>query len=162
MEASGSTLDHDRDSVVEVSSNDADPGDNESDSYSDSQESITNYGPESATGDCLKFTDTEEVAVISAQNKCCKKVQAPCSITKGCLWREGKWRQIADSCHTVWVSDYEVIKTEQDLALKEDCSSFEVNKMMVRTNKLLKIKEATHSKSTPVSLRQSSTGERRP
>ena len=53
---------------------------------------------------------------------------------------------IGDSHHAVWGHDYEVIRTEWDCALKEDHSSFEMNKMMVRTNKLLQIKEVTHSK----------------
>ena len=42
--------------------------------------------------------------------------------------------------------NYEVIKTEWDLALKEDHSSFEVNKMTFRIDQLLPIKEATPSK----------------
>ena len=46
--------------------------------------------------------------------------------------------------HTVWGSNYEVIKTEWDLTLKEDHSSFELNKMIVRTDQLLQINEATH------------------
>ena len=43
----------------------------------------------------------------------------------------------------------EVIKTEQELALKEDCHLFEVNKMTDRTNQLFLIKEATHLKIHP-------------
>ena len=43
-------------------------------------------------------------------------------------------------------SNHEIIYTEQELALKEDYTSFEVNKMTFRTNQLLQIKEATHSK----------------
>ena len=59
-------------------------------------------------------------------------------------WRQLKW--IDDSHQAVWESDYEVIKTEQELTLKEDCHSFEVNKKMDRTEQLLQIREAMHSK----------------
>ena len=50
MEALGSTIDYDGDSVVEVSRDDADQSGNESDSSSDSLESAADSGPESATG----------------------------------------------------------------------------------------------------------------
>ena len=52
-EALGSTIDCDRDSMVEVSRHDADQSDDESDSSSDMQESAADPGPKSATGDCL-------------------------------------------------------------------------------------------------------------
>ena len=145
----GSTVDHDRDSVVEVSGDDADQSGDESDSSSDSQESAADLGPNSATGDCLTSSDTEEAAIITTCKKFQKKVWASCSTTKDCLWSEAQLKQICDSCHAVWGSDYDVIKTEWDLTFKEDCSSFEVNKMMVRTDQLLWVKEATHSKIHP-------------
>ena len=37
---------------------------------------------------------------------------------------------MGDSHQAVWESDYEVIKTEWEIALKEDHHSFEVDKMM--------------------------------
>ena len=147
MEASGSTIDHDRDSMVEVSGDDAEQGGNESDSSSDLQQSAADSGPESATGDCLMFSDTEEAVINSTHKKFWKKVWVSCSIAKGCLWYE-----IGDNCHTAWGTDHEVIKTEWDLTLMEDCSSFEVNKMTTRTNQLLWIKEATSSKIHPCEL----------
>ena len=94
-------------------------------------------------------SDTEEVAINSACRKFWKKVQSPCSITKGCLWLEAHLKWIGDSCQAVWESNYEVIKTEWDLPLKEDCHSFEINKIMDGTEQLLWIKEAVHSKIYP-------------
>ena len=76
VEASGSIVDCDRGSVVEVSGNDANQSGDESDSSSDSLESAADSGPESATGDCLTCSDTEEVALNSAHKKLWKKVQA--------------------------------------------------------------------------------------
>ena len=91
-------------------------------------------------------SDTEEAAFNSAYMKFWKKVWASCSVTKRYLWMEGQLRQIGECCHTVWRSNYEVVKTEQDLTLNEDHSSFEVNKMTVQTDQLLWTKEATNAK----------------
>ena len=74
VEALGSTIDCDRDSVVEDSEDDADQNSNESDSSSDSQENAAVSGPESATGDCLTCSDTKKVAINSAHKKFQKKV----------------------------------------------------------------------------------------
>ena len=118
-------------------SSDADQGDDESDSVSDLCGITADSGPKSATRDCFTCSDTEEITIIATCKKLWKNVWAPCSIAKGCLWTEGQLRWIGDSHHTVWGSNYEVIKTEWDLTLKEDCRSFEVNQMMVRTDQLL-------------------------
>ena len=113
-------------------------------------------------GDCLTCLDTEEVAINSADKKFWKKVWASCSIAKGCLWSEAQLKWIGDSHQAVWESDYEVIKTEWELTLKEDCHSFEVNKMMDRTEQLLQIKEAMHSKIHPCESEAGVQGGRRP
>ena len=72
-----------------------------------------------------------------AAKKFQKKVWASCSIAKGCLWLEAQLKQIGDSCQAVWESNYEVIKTEWELTLKEDHHSYEVNNIMDRTKQLL-------------------------
>ena len=149
VEALGSTGDCNIDSTVEVSGDNADQGGDEADSGSDSWESAVDSGPKSATRNCLICSENEEAAIESTHKTFWKKVQASCSIAKGCLWIEAQLRQIGDSHHTVWGSNCEVIKTKWDLALKEDCSSFEVNKMTLRTDQLLQIKEATHPKIYP-------------
>ena len=65
----GASIDHDRDSVVEVSRGDADQSGDELDSSSDSLQSAADSGPKSATWDCLTCSDTEEVAINSATGK---------------------------------------------------------------------------------------------
>ena len=40
---------------------------------------------ELASGDCLTCSDTEEVAIRTAQNRFWERVQASCSIVRGCL-----------------------------------------------------------------------------
>ena len=67
-------------------------------------------------------------------------------IARGCLWFEAQLKQIKDSCQAIWESDHEIVWTEREIALWEDCTSFKVNKMTVRTNQLLWIKGATDSK----------------
>ena len=74
MEASGNTIDCDRDSVIEVSEDDANQIGIDSDLSNDSLEIGTDYGPKSATGDYLMSSDTEEVAINSACMKFKRKV----------------------------------------------------------------------------------------
>ena len=73
-----------------------------------------------------------------------KKVQTSWSIARGSLWSEAQLKWIKYSHQVIWESDYEIIWTEWEITLKEEHTSFEVNK--VRINQLLQIKEATHSK----------------
>ena len=103
--------------------------------------------PESAIRDCLTCSDTEEAAINSTCKWFWKKVQASCNIVKVCLWSEAQMKWIGDSCHAVWRVTMK--SSRQQLTLEEDCNSFEVNKMMVRTDQLLQIKEVTHLKIHP-------------
>ena len=115
VEASGSTKDHDRDSAMGFSEDDVDWDDDES-------------GPESTAGDdYLTCLDTEEAIVKSTH----KKVQASCSPTKQGLWRDAQLEQNGSSHQVAWGSDHEAVRTEWDLALDKDHSSFEVGGMMV-------------------------------
>ena len=145
VEDPGSTWDLDRDSLVGVSEDEGMQDEDESDSASHSWESITNSCPESAVGhDSLTCSDTEEAAVKSACKRFCKKVWALCSPSKQGIWKDTQLEQIRNNHNTVWGSNYEAIKTEWDLTLDRDPSSFEVQEMMVCTNQLLQIKVATN------------------
>ena len=106
----------DRDLAVEVSWDETGQSGSESDLSSDSQESAADSGPEPATGDCLMCSHTKEVTVNSTHKKFWKKVGASCNSAKGCLWAEDQLKQIDNGHHVVWDSNYEVIKTEQELA----------------------------------------------
>ena len=59
---------------------------------------------------------------------------------------EAQLKRISDGDQDVWVHDHESVRREQKCTLVEDCNSFEMSKMMVRTNQLLPIAEATSSK----------------
>ena len=64
---------------------------------------------------------------------------------RGCLWSEAQVRLPKDSQKVIWDSNHEVIWTEWLITLKEDHTSFEVNRKIIQTEQLLQIKEATHS-----------------
>ena len=51
-----------------------------------------------------------------------------------------------DSCQAIWETDHEMVWAEQEITLKENCTSFKVNKVTVRTDQLLHIKDVIHSK----------------
>ena len=70
--------------------------------------------------------------------------RASCGPAKQGLWKDAQLEQIENNCNTVWGSDYEAIKTEQDLTSDRDPSSFQVRGMMVFTDQLMLIKVATH------------------
>ena len=91
----------------------------------ESRENAANSDLESASGDCLTCLDTEEVAIRTAQKRFWKKVWASCSIARGCLWSEAQLKWIQDSHQAVWESDHEIIWTEWELTLEEDCPSFQ-------------------------------------
>ena len=78
VEALVSTRDHDRDSVVEVSGDDANQSGDESNSSSDLLESAADSGPKTATVNCPMCSDTEEAAINSACKKLQKKAWASC------------------------------------------------------------------------------------
>ena len=92
-ETLGSTGDHDRDSTGDISEDETDHGIEESDSDGESQASVANSDPESATGYCLTCSDMEEEAVRSSHKKFNKKVWASCSPTNQGLWRNAQWEQ---------------------------------------------------------------------
>ena len=103
---------------------------------------------ESASGDCFMCLDTGEVTVRTAYKKYRKRVQASCSLDKGSLWSE-VWSQlkwIGDSHQAMWGHDQGIVWTDQDHILEEDCNSFKMCKITVRTDQLLHIAEATNSK----------------
>ena len=134
VEAMWSTRDCDRDSTMGISKDNANQGSDESDADSNSWECAADSSPDSASGNCLACLDTEEAAVKFAHKKFHKKVQASCSLTKWGILEKAQVGWIGDSHQTVCGSNYKVIKTEWDLTLNEDHSSFEVNKMMVQTD----------------------------
>ena len=98
-----------------------------------------------ASGNDVTFLDVDEVTIQTVQKKYQKRVWASHRLSKGSLWSEAQLKRIANSHQAVWGHDHKSIRTEWVHALVEDCSSFEMCKMMVRTDQLLHIAAATDS-----------------
>ena len=64
-------------------------------------------------------------------------------------------KRIGDSCQDIWGHDHKIVRTECKCALVEDCTSFEMKRMMTRTDQLVCIAKATGSK---IYTRESETG----
>ena len=111
-----------------------------------SRGNIADSDMESASRDCTMCLDTDEVTIRTTQRKYRKRVWASCSLGKGSLWLEAQLKQIGDSHQAVWGYDHEIVRTELDCTLEEDRNSFEMHNVMVRTDQLLHIAEATNSK----------------
>ena len=101
---------------------------------------------ESASRNCVTSSDTDKVTIWTTHKKYRKRVQASCSLDMDSIWSEAQLKWISDSCQAVWGYDQEIIRMEQDHALEEDHSSFEMHKMTVRTDQLLHTAEATNCK----------------
>ena len=110
-----------------------------------SKENVVDSHMESASRDCFTCSHTDEITIRIAQKKYRKRVQASCSQGKGNLRSEAQLKWMGDNCQVVWGHDQEIIRTERNCFLEEDHSSFEMCKMMARTDQLLFIKETTNS-----------------
>ena len=111
-----------------------------------SRENVVDSDMDTASSDCITCSDTDEVTVPTARKKYWKRVQASCSLSKGSLWTEAKLKRISNSHWAMWGHDHESVNTEWECALAEDCNSFEMQKMMVKTDQLLTIAKAAGSK----------------
>ena len=86
------------------------------------------------------------MALQTTCKKCQKRVQASCRLSRGNLWTEAELKRIGKSCQDIWGHDHKSIRTEMDCILAEDHNSFEMQKMMVRTDQLFSITKAIGSK----------------
>ena len=111
-----------------------------------SRENMADSDIDSASRDHFTCLDTDEVTVRITWKKYRKRVQASCSLGKDGIWSEAQLKQIGNSCQVMWEHDHEIIRTEWDCTLEENCSSFKMCKMMVWTGQLLCIAEATNLK----------------
>ena len=101
---------------------------------------------DTASRDCDSCSDTDEVSIQTACKKYQRRVWVSCRLSKGNLWTEAQLKRFCKSHQDVWGHDHKSIRTEQDHTLVEEHNSFEMWKMMVRTDQLLCIAEATGSK----------------
>ena len=60
-----------------------------------------------------------------------------CKLSKGSEWMEAQMKRMGDSHQDVWGHDLAIVRSEQKWTVAEDWDSFEMWKMMVRTEQLL-------------------------
>ena len=101
---------------------------------------------DTASGDCLSCSDTDEISIHTAQKKYRKRVRASCELCKGINWTKAQIKRIGDSCQDMWGQDHKIVRTEWKHALVDDCTSFQMRRMATSTEQLLHIAEATSSK----------------
>ena len=97
------------------------------------------------SGDCVSCSDTEEVSIQTAHKKY-RRVRGSSKLGKGSIWTEAQLKRINDSHQDVWEHGHESVRSEQKHPLAEDCNSFQMWKMTLRTEQQLHITEATSSK----------------
>ena len=83
---------------------------------------------------------------MNCHKKYWKRVQASCRLSKGSLWMEAQLKRISENHQDVWGHDHECVRTEEKCTLVEDHNSFEMQKIMIRTDQLLHIAVTTSSK----------------
>ena len=111
-----------------------------------SRENVADSDLDTTSGDCVSYSDTDEVSIQTTYKKYQCRVRASCKLSKYSLWTEAQLKRINNSCQDIWGHDHESVRSEQKHALVEDYNSFEMPKMMVRTDQLLSIAEVTGSK----------------
>ena len=111
-----------------------------------SRENVDDSDMDTASGDCVSCSDRCEVSIQTAHKRYWKRVWTSCRLSKGSLWMEAQLKRISEHHQDVWGHDHECVRVEQKCALAEDCNSFEMRKVMIRTDQMLCITEATGSK----------------
>ena len=110
-----------------------------------SRENLAVSNLDTASGDCITYSDTDEVPMQTACKNYQRSVRASCKLSKGNIWTEAQLKRINNSHQEMWGHDHGIIRSEQKCALAEDNNSFEIQEMMVRTDELLCITKATGS-----------------
>ena len=111
-----------------------------------SRENLADSNLDTASGDYIMCSDTDEVSIQTAHKQYQRRVRTSCKLSKGNIWTEAQLKRINDSHQDMLGHNHDIIRLEQKHSLVEDCNSFEIQKMMVRTDKLHHITAAMGSK----------------
>ena len=93
-----------------------------------SRGNVDNSDMDTASGNCLSYSDTDEVFVQTVHRKYWKRVWTSCKLSKSTLWMMTQQKRINNSHYDVWENDHKIIRTEWKCTLAEDCTSFEMQK----------------------------------
>ena len=91
-----------------------------------SRENMDDSDMETTSGDCVSWSDTDDVSIQTANKKYQRRVWASCRLNKGNLWTEAQLKRIGESHQDVWGHHHESIRTEWKHTLVEDHNSFEM------------------------------------
>ena len=138
----GGVADPDEESVAGTSKSTR----NQASSHSSSRGNLVDSDLDTASGDCLSCSDTDEVSIRMAGKKYRKRVRASCKLSKGTDWMDTQMKRIEGGHQDVWGHDHKIIRTEQKHTLADDPTSFKMRRMATRTNQLICIARATGSK----------------
>ena len=100
---------------------------------------------DTASGDCLSYSQTDDISMWTAWKKYRKRVRASCKLSKVSDWMETQMKRIGDSCKDILGHDHKTVRKERKCTLVEDHTSFEMRRMTIRADQLLCIAEATGS-----------------
>ena len=101
-------------------------GDLASSDSESSRENVDAFHKDTASGDCISCSDTDDAAVQMVHTKYQGRVQASCRLSKCIHWNEAQLKSIGKGHQHLWEHDHKSIRTEWDNALLEDCNSFEM------------------------------------
>ena len=109
-----------------------------------SREDVVDSDMGTVSGDCITYSLKDDMTIWTAQKKYWKRL--PVCSAKAVYGTKTQLKRISKSNHAIWGHDQESVQAEWDCALVEDCNSFEMHRMTVRTDQLLHIAMATYCK----------------
>ena len=81
---------------------------------------------DTASRDCLSYSDTDDISVQTAHKKYRKRARACCKLSRGSEWTETQMKRIGDSNQVVWHHDHKIVRSEWKCILAEDHTAFEM------------------------------------
>ena len=109
-----------------------------------SRENVDDSDIDTDSGDCILCSDGDEVGgCMNWLQELPEEDKASCRLGKGGVWTKAQLKQTSDNHQDMWGHDHKSVRSEWDCTLVEDHNSFEMWKMMVRTDQLLHIPKAT-------------------
>ena len=100
-------------------------GDQTSSDSGSTRGNMADFNLDTASGDCLSCSDTDEVSIQTAQKRYRKRVRVSCKLSKGSDCMEAQLKRIGDCHWDNWGHDLATVKSERKHALAEDQDSFE-------------------------------------
>ena len=81
---------------------------------------------DTASGNCLSCSDTDEISVRLACKKYRKRVRASCKLSKGVDWTDAQLKRIEGGHQDMWGHNHEIIRAKQKHTLADDHTSFKM------------------------------------